>query len=136
MQLATAKHLKRIDDREAVAQAHASREAARHRGASIAGVSVYDFAPIAARDKIAAAEASARREAAFHASPDGAALAAVATMRTALRAALMQLEATDSARSRGDGSMAKNADELVALVRGLLPDALGLSLAAHEQAAA
>ena len=134
MQLATAKHLKRIDDREAVAQAHANREAARHRGASVAGV-VYDFTPMSARDRIAAAEAAAQREATFHCSTDGAALAAVATMRTTLRAALMQLEATDAARSREDGSMAANADELVALVRGLLPDALGLSLAAHDLAA-
>lgn len=107
------------------------RRIARNRGVSYAGLTLPLMPVPTARDMVAAATASADRATAHAATADGQAMAAIGECERLVRAIHAQLDRVRSARSRDDGSLAQAASEFTALVRGLLPEALTLDLAAH-----
>lgn len=132
MQLATAKHLDRQRARRDAFAAENLTRSARNRGVSYGGLETPLLPIPTERDMVAAAAASAQREAEYKASPAGALQEAICAARTALREALMQLEAVDTARMREDGSIGRAADRLVLATRPVLSAALDVSLASSE----
>lgn len=130
--LPAARHIEQQRARRDAFAAENLNRRARNRGASFGGLDIPLLPIPTERDMVAAAEASAQREAAYKASPAGTLFEAICAARTALREALMQLEAVDTARMREDGSIGCAADRLVLATRPVLSAALDVSLAASE----
>lgn len=129
-----AKHLAREVARDSVERALHDREARRHRGVSIAGLSPFDFTPVGSRDLLAAAEASAQREAAHVASAKGVAQEAARQLRT--KAFLLAQYAEKIERTLSSDNDPKSLiDTFTALAREIVGDAPDVWLAAHDIAA-